>query len=164
MACALAIEAAGSNPILFGDSFLRSAYVVYDLENLEIGIAQTNFDSRPQSQDVQDFQLGSGMPNAASTANAASVAQTFTGQPRITAATATATGNIGGGTSRSATFSLVPTSSGSSDGGSESGSGGSSSSNAAVSHLYMAPVQSSFLVVGFVVFMSFLFGGSLLLM
>ena len=31
--------------ILFGDTFLRSAYVVYDLDNLQIGIAPTNFNS-----------------------------------------------------------------------------------------------------------------------
>ncbi|GAM87593.1 hypothetical protein ANO11243_056200 [Dothideomycetidae sp. 11243] len=32
-------------PILFGDTFLRSAYVVYDLANKQIGLAQTKFDS-----------------------------------------------------------------------------------------------------------------------
>lgn len=30
-------------PLLFGDTFLRSAYVVYDLDSLQIGIAQTLF-------------------------------------------------------------------------------------------------------------------------
>jgi hypothetical protein len=28
---------------LFGDTFLRSAYVVYDLDHKEIGLAQTGF-------------------------------------------------------------------------------------------------------------------------
>lgn len=43
-ACILGIQPAGNKPLLFGDTFLRSAYVVYDLHNDRIGIAQTNFD------------------------------------------------------------------------------------------------------------------------
>lgn len=35
----------GSNILVLGDTFLRSAYVVYDLENNEISLAQTNFNS-----------------------------------------------------------------------------------------------------------------------
>lgn len=37
--------------VLLGDSFLRSAYVVYDLDNNEISIAQSSFDS--SSSDIQ---------------------------------------------------------------------------------------------------------------
>lgn len=45
-ACALGIQPGGSSgPFLMGDTFLRSAYVVYDLKNNLIGLAQTNFDS-----------------------------------------------------------------------------------------------------------------------
>ncbi|GAM87612.1 hypothetical protein ANO11243_056390 [Dothideomycetidae sp. 11243] len=32
-------------PLLFGDTFLRSAYLVYDLENKQVGLAQTVFNS-----------------------------------------------------------------------------------------------------------------------
>jgi hypothetical protein len=32
-----------NEPLLLGDTFLRSAYVVYDLDNLQVGIAQTIF-------------------------------------------------------------------------------------------------------------------------
>ena len=39
-ACSFGLQPAGQNPNLFGDTFLRSAYVVYDLENSQIGIAQ----------------------------------------------------------------------------------------------------------------------------
>lgn len=35
----------GSNVLVLGDTFLRSAYVVYDLQNNEISLAQTNFNS-----------------------------------------------------------------------------------------------------------------------
>ncbi|KAF4633321.1 hypothetical protein G7Y89_g4792 [Cudoniella acicularis] len=45
-------------PLLWGDTFLRSAYVVYDLENLQIGIAQTIFNVT--SSDVQLITAGSG--------------------------------------------------------------------------------------------------------
>jgi len=41
--CRLGLSAPSqaNEPLLFGDTFLRSAYVVYDLDNLQIGIAQT---------------------------------------------------------------------------------------------------------------------------
>jgi Eukaryotic aspartyl protease len=43
--CRLGLSAPSQpdEPLLFGDTFLRSAYVVYDLDNLQIGIAQTLF-------------------------------------------------------------------------------------------------------------------------
>ena len=34
----------GAGDVLFGDTFLRSAYVVYDLDNNQIGLAQAKFD------------------------------------------------------------------------------------------------------------------------
>jgi hypothetical protein len=43
--CQFGIEAAGQDPILFGDAFLRSAYVVYDLQDNSIGLGQTNFNA-----------------------------------------------------------------------------------------------------------------------
>lgn len=41
---------------ILGDTFLRSAYVVYDLANLQIGLAQANLNST--STDVQDLSAG----------------------------------------------------------------------------------------------------------
>lgn len=41
----LSEQSSANEPLLFGDTFLRSAYVVYDLDNLQIGIAQTLFNS-----------------------------------------------------------------------------------------------------------------------
>lgn len=161
-ACSFAIEAAGNNPILFGDSFLRSAYVVYDLENQQIAIAQTNFNADAKNQDVQAFQVSSGIPGVVSTATAASVVQTFSGNPRISEATATATGDLSGETTRSATFNLTPT--GSSSASSTGSSGGSSSSNAANSNLRPRSVQSNSLVaVAAVVMGGFVFGTGLVL-
>ncbi|OJJ38562.1 hypothetical protein ASPWEDRAFT_48769 [Aspergillus wentii DTO 134E9] len=44
-ACAFGIVPAGDSTAVLGDTFLRSAYVVYDLANNEISLANTNFDS-----------------------------------------------------------------------------------------------------------------------
>ncbi|EHK18859.1 uncharacterized protein TRIVIDRAFT_88928 [Trichoderma virens Gv29-8] len=45
------------NFILLGDTFLRSAYVVYDLQNKQIGIAQATLNSTTSS--IVEFQKGS---------------------------------------------------------------------------------------------------------
>lgn len=44
-ACLFGIAAANENSNVLGDTFLRSAYVVYDLANDEISLAQTNFNA-----------------------------------------------------------------------------------------------------------------------
>jgi elongation factor G len=44
-ACQFGIQNFTSAPYLLGDTFLRSAYVVYDLVNNQIGIAETDFNS-----------------------------------------------------------------------------------------------------------------------
>ncbi|RKF54455.1 putative aspartic-type endopeptidase opsB [Erysiphe neolycopersici] len=44
-ACLFGISPAGSGSCVLGDTFIRSAYIVYDLENNEISIAQTNFNA-----------------------------------------------------------------------------------------------------------------------
>ncbi|KAK5632741.1 hypothetical protein RRF57_008455 [Xylaria bambusicola] len=44
-ACQFGIQNMSSDPFLLGDTFLRSAYVVYDLENNEIAMAPTDFNS-----------------------------------------------------------------------------------------------------------------------
>ncbi|QKX59884.1 uncharacterized protein TRUGW13939_07026 [Talaromyces rugulosus] len=46
--------------ILLGDTFLRSAYVVYDLENNEISIANTNFN--PGEDDIHEIGSATGVP------------------------------------------------------------------------------------------------------
>ncbi|GAW11733.1 hypothetical protein ANO14919_010830 [Xylariales sp. No.14919] len=43
--CQFGIQNFSSDPFLLGDTFLRSAYVVYDLENNEIALAPTDFNA-----------------------------------------------------------------------------------------------------------------------
>lgn len=90
-ACQLGIQAAGSNPTLFGDTFLRSAYAVYDLDNNRIGLAQTDFDATG-SNIVPFASNGAPIPSASSAPNEAAVTQTASGNPRI-AVTPTVTGS-----------------------------------------------------------------------
>jgi hypothetical protein len=65
-----------SEPVLLGDTFLRSAYVVYDLDNAEIGIAQTKFNSI--SSNIQEIGSGSGNVGGQSSIASVSVANTAT--------------------------------------------------------------------------------------
>lgn len=44
-ACVFGIAPAGDSTPILGDTFLRSAYVVYDLDNNQISLAATNFNS-----------------------------------------------------------------------------------------------------------------------
>ncbi|KAF2102958.1 acid protease, partial [Rhizodiscina lignyota] len=76
--CQWGILPAGDTPNLFGDTFLRSAYVVYDLQNKNIGLAQTVFNAT--GSDVKDI-TGSSLPGATSTASGTVVTQTFSGHP-----------------------------------------------------------------------------------
>jgi len=67
---------------VLGDTFLRSAYVVYDLENNEISLAPTNFNAT--SENIEEIQRGTdGVPNATGVADAVSTAAVQTGGPRI---------------------------------------------------------------------------------
>jgi hypothetical protein len=90
--CQLGIEPAGSDPTLFGDTFLRSAYAVYDLENNKIALAQTDFNSTG-SNIVAFASKGAPIPSATQASNELAVTQTATGNPKVGGATAT-----GGGT------------------------------------------------------------------
>ncbi|EHL01863.1 putative aspartic-type endopeptidase opsB [Glarea lozoyensis 74030] len=89
-ACQLGIQPAGDLPVLLGDTFLRSAYVVYDLVNNRIALGQTNFNVT-SSNIVPFASSGAPIPSASSAPNEAAVTQTATGIPRATAA-GTATG------------------------------------------------------------------------
>lgn len=83
-ACQLGIQAAGDLPILLGDTFLRSAYVVYDLVNNRIALGQTNFNVT--SSDIVPFpSSGAPIPSASFAPNEAAVTQTATGLPKVTA-------------------------------------------------------------------------------
>ncbi|KAL2061249.1 hypothetical protein VTL71DRAFT_7522 [Oculimacula yallundae] len=86
-ACQLGIQAAGDLPVLFGDTFLRSAYAVYDLANNQIALAQTDFNST-DSNVVAFASAGAPIPNAVAASGNAAVTQTATGAPRVTDGTA----------------------------------------------------------------------------
>ena len=61
-ACALDIEASPTYTNILGDSFLRSAYIVYDIDNRQIALAQSNLASTAES-DIQDILPGvNGIP------------------------------------------------------------------------------------------------------
>ena len=92
-ACQLGIEAAGDLPVLFGDTFLRSAYVVYDLINNRIALAQTDFNSTG-SNIVPFASSGAEIPSATLAPSQAAVTQTGTGIPR--GGEVTATGSASG--------------------------------------------------------------------
>lgn len=65
-------------PILFGDTFLRSAYVVYNLQNEQIGIAQTTFNA--SNANIVEFS-GDDIPGASTTVTGLNVTQTYSGHP-----------------------------------------------------------------------------------
>lgn len=62
-ACEFGIQNFTSAPFLLGDTFLRSAYVVYDLLNHQIGIAPTNFNTT-KSNIVAFPSLSAHIPSA----------------------------------------------------------------------------------------------------
>ncbi|KZM24579.1 uncharacterized protein EKO05_0008605 [Ascochyta rabiei] len=86
--CILGIAPAGNSVAVLGDTFLRSAYVVYDLSNNEISLAQTNFNAT--SSNVEEIQAGSdGVPGVSLVPNAVSTAVVGTGGPRVNGPTIT---------------------------------------------------------------------------
>ncbi|KAI1090863.1 acid protease [Rostrohypoxylon terebratum] len=66
-ACLFGISPAGSGTNVLGDTFLRSAYVVYDLDNNEISLAKTNFNTTESN--VEEIPSGTGIPNATAVSN-----------------------------------------------------------------------------------------------
>lgn len=115
--CAFGIYTSGPGDVsILGDSFLRSAYVVYDLDSNVIGLAQTNFNSTSSS--VVEFKAdATGLPKVSGvTETSASATQTVVssslsigGKPTVnTAANPTATGS-GSGTDAGAGIAAVGT-------------------------------------------------------
>lgn len=96
-ACIFGVAPSGGSTPLLGDTFLRSAYVVYDLTNNEISLAQTDFNSTGNS--IQEITNGtSGVPGATpATTTITSVHNAATGGARL------------GGASGTNTFGSTPT-------------------------------------------------------
>ncbi|KAI9660293.1 MAG: hypothetical protein M1829_006495 [Trizodia sp. TS-e1964] len=104
-ACLLGISMAGGQSNVLGDTFLRSAYVVYDLANNEISMAQTNFNSTQDT--IREISPGpSGVPDASGVSSPVTAAPTATGGY---IGAPTASGGVITGASASASASATPT-------------------------------------------------------
>ena len=98
--CVFGIAPAEGQTAVLGDTFLRSAYVVYDLANNEISLAQTNFNATDSK--VSEIGTGSNsVPDASSVTNAVQAAVSQTGGARIGAVSGTAGSPFATGTSKS---------------------------------------------------------------
>lgn len=108
-ACALLVHGPPSGDrgdVILGDSFLRSAYVVYDLDNNQVAIANTNFNAT--TEDIQAIPSGTGLPGVSSTATAkAAIAAANTAPPGAASSTAAPSGG-GGAAPGTPTFNLGP--------------------------------------------------------
>lgn len=142
-ACQLGIQAAGDLPILLGDTFLRSAYVVYDLVNNRIALANTDFNST-ESNVVPFASSGAPIPNATSAGSVAQVTQSGTGIPRVgTSATASGTANP----TRATTATGLSAASGFAETGTGTSNSASTSSSAGVAGAGPEPFAWSRVVV-----------------
>lgn len=92
-ACVFGIAPALDTPLQLGATFMRSAYIVFDIDNNEISLAQANFDVN--GTDILEIGTGKGsVPNATPVANAISATQ---GTGVFGTATPTAATGLGGG-------------------------------------------------------------------
>jgi hypothetical protein len=158
-ACQLGIQAAGDLPVLFGDTFLRSAYVVYDLDNNRIALAQTDFNST-ESNVVAFESGGAAIPSATSAPNEAAVTQTASGNPKV-GVTATATGADGAATYNPTATGLSAASGFTAESTSTSKSSSSSSSKKSGSAAGAQPFQWSAVVVGAITILGMGLGGGI---
>ncbi|KAK4631381.1 putative aspartic-type endopeptidase opsB [Fulvia fulva] len=85
--CILGIGPAGGSTPVLGDTFLRSAYVVYDLTANEISLAQTNFNST--SDNIMEITNSTGVPDATVVENAVTSVAVQDGGARINGYTST---------------------------------------------------------------------------
>ncbi|RAH59685.1 yapsin [Aspergillus piperis CBS 112811] len=101
--CVLGLVPSQPGVNLLGDTFLRSAYVVYDLENNEISLANTNFN--PGDDDILEIGTGTSavpgatpVPSAVSSATGNGLISTGTAVPTLSGVTITATATETGAT------------------------------------------------------------------
>ena len=80
--CVFGIAPAEGETAVLGDTFLRSAYVVYDLANNEISLAQTDFNATDSN--IKEIGTGTAsVPDATPVSNAVTAAVSQTGGARI---------------------------------------------------------------------------------
>ena len=80
--CIIGISPAGGSTPVLGDTFLRSAYVVYDMTHNEISLAQTNFNSTSDNI-IEITNSTDPVPSATAVANAVTSVAVETGGARI---------------------------------------------------------------------------------
>jgi hypothetical protein len=90
--CILGIGPAGSSTPVLGDTFLRSAYVVYDIANNEISLAQTNFNST--TDNIMEITASDGVPDATGVASAVTSIAVESGGARNGGLTTTLSGAV----------------------------------------------------------------------
>ena len=98
--CIFGIAPADGTTAVLGDTFIRSAYLVYDLSNNEISMAQTNFDAT----DSHVLEIGTGtaaVPSATAVTSAIQASVSHTGGARLVGPTASTTSSSGGSSSSS---------------------------------------------------------------
>jgi Eukaryotic aspartyl protease len=146
--CNIGIERAGDNPIVFGDTFLRSAYVVYDLENNQVALAQAMFDV--SDSDIQEFTAGGSIPGLLAVASDAQVTQTASRSQMTPGAGLTAVETGIQGNRGTPTFSL----------GSPSATSTSGAGSGPAAHGQATTGRITLLVASLTVFLtSLIFGG-----
>jgi hypothetical protein len=87
-ACVFGISPAGTSTSVLGDTFLRSAYVVYDLSNNEISLAQTKFNVT--TTNILEIGTGANSVPSASAVSGAATAAGATGGGSVVGQTAAA--------------------------------------------------------------------------
>lgn len=117
--CAFGIFPDAGGPSILGDTFLRSAYVVYDISNDVVALAQTNFNSTTSS--IVNFEASqTAIPNVSGVASTVDVTQTATGilgdgggsvKSRTSGLSGTGTGDSGG-SGPTATVTVTPSGNG----------------------------------------------------
>lgn len=115
--------------ILVGDNVLRSAYIVYDIDNLEISLAQARY-----TEDENIVEIQNSIPSALAITNSpTNVATSFSHNTASTAASTTlsySSGTYQSSTTSGATSYLNPASTGAS-GSNSTTTGGSQNTNSA---------------------------------
>ncbi|KAE8147521.1 aspartic peptidase domain-containing protein [Aspergillus avenaceus] len=98
--CIFGIVPSAEGVNLLGDTFLRSAYVVYDLANNEVSLANTNF--KPGDEDIHEIGTGTDavpgatrVKSAVSSATGNGVATATAGGPTLPGVTQTAVAGTG---------------------------------------------------------------------
>ena len=92
-ACVFGLAPADGSTSVLGDTFLRSAYIVYDLDNNEISLAQTVFNAT--ANDVREIGTGSSaVPGATPVKNPVTDVAGATDGARLGGASATISGGL----------------------------------------------------------------------